>query len=142
MKWAEPICIRCLPSRASGDCGILAIACLTGSTYEDVLALAGRVGRLPHRHGLFTTQIRRIARCFGLELKKKAKVDWAADTGIVEVWCNANRMENGYHVVVLRYGLIVDAEQVWQPDDFLRHYQCDVRGILVPRGDDNVTTND
>lgn len=133
--WREPICVRCFASRGDGDCGILALTSLLGWSYEDVLTVAGGLSVFPHRSGMYLTQIKKVAEILGVKLKRSKKVDFENQIGIVDMVCRANRLSNGPHVVTLRYGLFFDAEQVWQPEDFIKHYQAEIRGILIPQGE-------
>lgn len=133
--WREPICVRCSPSRGEGDCAILALVSLLGWVYEDVLAVAGGLAPFPHRSGLYVGQIKKIAEILGVKLKHFKTVDFENHIGIVCMVCKQNRNSNGPHVVTLRHGLFFDAEQVWLPEDFIRHYKATISGILIPQGE-------
>lgn len=134
MTWAPPPVIHPQASRQVGDCAILALAVLTGHAYEDVLAAASNLAHAPHRSGLYSTQIMRIAHAFDLMLRRRRVVDWETDCGILEMRCERNRVLTPCaHVTVLRDAIIVDADEVWPDyDTFLSHYAATVSGILVP----------
>lgn len=91
-----------IQQRGSGDCTIAALAILLGSTYEDVLEAAGQVARKPHRRGMWTTQIIKVAAALGATLVRKQKFNLEEDAGIL---CVGGVVP---HVVVLRDGLLID----------------------------------
>jgi hypothetical protein len=113
--------------REQSDCAIASLAMYLGYSYEDVLRVAANVDR-PHRakHGLFTDQIRVIAKELGTPLRYSRTIDWEEDYGILLL---------DEHAAVLRNGLIFDPDGlIWEFDDYLEHYKNEdwvkVDGIL------------
>lgn len=124
MAFTDLPMLRVWKQRSSGDCALVALAMYLGVSYEDALGEASQIADKPHRKGLFLDQIERAASALGVELKRKRKVDFDNDHGILVVTCKKNR-EFKDHVVVLRWGLLFDTEcDVWEPDAFLEHYDA------------------
>jgi hypothetical protein len=127
------------------DCALLALAMLTGHSYEDILLAAGDRARAPHRKGLFRVQLMAIAADIGIPLQwrrasRTGGVDYDSTTGILDMVCCAHRSDSsleapGRHFALLRAGCIFDENDVWpDPDMFIAHYQATIAGIMrVPR---------
>ncbi len=92
--------------RGVGDCGIAALAMLTGKSYEDVLEAASRVQPRAHHKGLWMKQIQRIAAALGTNLHNRRKFNLEEDCGILSV---------DAHVVMVRDGVVIDPQDgcVW-----------------------------
>lgn len=76
--------IRFQVSRGTKDCAIVALSTYLERSYEDVLgeAVAVTKSRAPHNRGLYTREIRQIARRFGMPLRLRRKFDLGCDEGI------------------------------------------------------------
>jgi hypothetical protein len=121
--------------RAKGDCCIASLATITQRTYEDVLAEAARECPLhPHNDGMHFSEVLRIAEQLGCSLRRKSKVNFARDKGILDVKVSGYGGTSRYHALVLMEGLIFDLADgtVWKPDVFQKRYKADFGNILVP----------
>ncbi len=118
--------------RTTGDCGIACISMITGIPYEDVLVSVAedrRYGALPHRTGLWLTNMMAIAKKLGCPLRKKRVCNFVMDKGILAV-----EMPTLGHVVVLMSGLIFEPDDasVWLPIDYKRRHRAKFGSILIP----------
>jgi hypothetical protein len=92
-------------SRRDFDCGIVALAILLGVAYEDVYVAASQISkRLVD--GMALKEIQKVAKKFGMLLKKTWKIDEEFDVGILSV--HLKREKNEGHVVVLMHGIVID----------------------------------
>lgn len=92
-------------SRRDFDCGIAALATLLAVEYEDVYVAAAQISkRLVD--GMTLKEIQRVAKKFGMILRKTWKVDEEFDVGILSV--HLKREKNEPHVVVLMHGVVID----------------------------------
>ena len=115
-----------------GDCGICAVGTLCSKPYEDVVAVAERLG-YRWKGGLWGTQMVKMAAEFGVTLKKKRKYDIEESTGLLMI--NTLEPYNGKridHVVVLDEGRVLDCDlTVWQADAYIQHYKAKLGELLV-----------
>lgn len=121
------IVTRIVPQRELADCAIAAMAMLSGRSYEDVLrevVLADPKDR--GRTGLSDHQIRKVMKALGVPVRHRARIDYDEDYGLL-------RLHD--HMCVLRNGLIVENDTLWDVDDWRRQrgYQDEnlVMGIFV-----------
>jgi hypothetical protein len=95
--------------RGDADCGVAALANLTGQAYEDVYVEAARVDT-KHRgkNGLWNYQVRAIAARLGVSLAATRTYDLDDDAGILRVrWRGARAATSpGGHFVAVREGVI------------------------------------
>jgi len=109
----------------NADCAIVALSMYLGVSYEDVLREVALVDkRNKGRAGLWTRQIKQVARRLGHELVIKRKVDLDEDYGILLL---------SDHVAVLRNGLLLDTNgMVWDIHDYIAALEsvC-IEGVLV-----------
>lgn len=107
------------------DCAIVALAMYLGVSYEDVLREVALVDkRNKGRSGLWTRQIKQVAKRLGFALTVKRKVDLDEDYGILLL---------SDHVAVLRNGLILDTNGVvWDIHDYIAAQEsvC-IEGVLI-----------
>ena len=109
----------------NADCAIVALSMYLGVSYEDVLREVALVDkRNKGRIGLWTRQIKQVARRLGHELVVKRKVDLDEDYGILLLFD---------HIAVLRNGLLLETNgEVWDIHDYLAALDnISVEGILV-----------
>jgi len=109
----------------NADCAIVALSMYLGVSYEDVLREVALVDkRNKGRAGLWTRQIKQVARRLGHELVVKRKVDLDEDYGILLLFD---------HIAVLRNGLLLETNgEVWDIHDYLAALDnISVEGILV-----------
>jgi len=126
--------VRVLKQRTEGDCGIVALAMLLSRSYEDILEALSRIKHgpvHPHRRGIYIRDIVRVAEDLGMPLRGKRKADLEQDFGILSLHTLANR-SGKEHVTFLRWGLILDDGEIWEPDAYMAHYEAHVKQILVP----------
>jgi hypothetical protein len=126
--------LRIQMQRASGDCCIASLATLTGIAYEDVLIEAAKERKVPHNIGLFFTDLLRVAERLKYPMRKKARVNFFKDKGILDARLFHNMPHASNHAVILMAGLIFDQSDgsVWIPDEFRKRYQAKFGMILVP----------
>lgn len=101
--------VRLIQQRASGDCGVAALATLLSAVcgYEDVFLAAAAVERVKRgRAGLRNRELVAIARRLGLELTPTKAFNLDGDAGVLRIY--ANHTNRGGHWVAVRYGLIWD----------------------------------
>lgn len=107
------------------DCAIVALAMYLGVSYEDVLREVALVDhRNKGRTGLWTRQIKQVAKRLGFDLRIKRTVDLDEDYGILLF---------SDHVAVLRNGLLLDnSGEVWDIHDYIAAQESVyIEGILV-----------
>jgi hypothetical protein len=94
--------------RGNADCGVAALANLTGQPYEDVYVEAARVDT-KHRgkNGLWNYQMRAIAARLGVTLTSTRTYDLDEDAGILRVrWTGAKAVTSpGGHFIAVRDGI-------------------------------------
>lgn len=129
----DPV-IRVQIQRASGDCCVASLASITGLSYEDVLAEAGKDCKLPHSTGMYFEDIMRVAARLGYPMKYKRRPNFHMDKGILAVTWWASRPYKKHHATVLMAGLIFDLSDggVWIPDLYKKKYHSRFGGILIP----------
>jgi hypothetical protein len=99
----------------NNDCAIVSLSVYTGKSYEDVLREVTLVDkRNKGRAGLWTRQIKQVARKLGCPLrsKKRRDIDWEHDYGMLLL---------DDHVCVLRNGLVLETNGgIWDVHQYLR----------------------
>lgn len=114
-----PAVVRYEVSRGDGDCAIVALAIYLQRRYEDVLAAAVSVTahRSPHHRGLYTREIKAIARRLGTPLRLRRGFDVEDDEGVMGFLHPAN----AGHVAFVKRGLVWDGGEatVWEMDAYL-----------------------
>jgi hypothetical protein len=118
---------RVIPQRERADCAIAAMASFSGRSYEDVLREVVLVDPKEHgRNGLHDYQIRRVMRALGVPVRHRMRVDYDEDYGMLRCW---------NHLAVLRNGLIVHQDAVWDVDvwraEFGYRNDATIMGIFV-----------
>jgi hypothetical protein len=121
------IVTRIVSQRESADCAVASMAMLAGRTYEDVLRQVVLADPKDHgRTGLTDHQIRKVMRALDVPVRHRVKVDYDEDYGLLRCWD---------HLTLLRNGLIVENDTLWDVDDWRRYrgYLDDslVMGIFV-----------
>ena len=103
-----PPVVRYQVSRGERDCAIVALSIYLQRSYEDVLAIAVPVTRsqAPHNRGLWTREIRLVAKRLGAPLRLRRSFDLADDEGIAGF--QTGRDDD--HVAFCKNGM------VWEPD--------------------------
>lgn len=95
--------------RSEGDCGVAALASLTGIPYEDVYVAAAKVDKR-HRgkNGLWDYEVVAIARLLGVRLRPTTRFDLTTDAGVLRVFFTGPRSQTcpGGHFVAVKNGLI------------------------------------
>ena len=114
-----PAVVRYQVSRGDADCALVALSILTGRSYEDILGAAVTVTRSssPHQRGLYTGEIKKIARRLGVTLRLRRSFDADEDEGIFG-YLHPSRPDA--HVAFGKYGLVWDTDgTVWELDAYL-----------------------
>jgi hypothetical protein len=124
---APAIVTRIVAMRERADCSVAAMAMFSGQSYEDVLRQVVIFdAKHPGREGLSDRQIRAVMRALGAPVRHRARVDYEDDHGML-------RLHD--HLTLLRNGLIVENDTLWDVDDWRRYrgYLDDslVMGIFV-----------
>ena len=113
--------MRLVLQRASGDCGIAALASLLEQSYEDVYVATARVDRKCRgRNGIHLGALIAVGKILGCSLLLKRRAVLDEDEGLLVVtWAPGSRHEVGVpHLVALGHGVIVDpADGVILPAD-------------------------
>jgi ABC-type bacteriocin/lantibiotic exporter with double-glycine peptidase domain len=121
--------------RAEGDCGIACLAMFIGRSYEDVLAAASasEFDVQIHRRGIYLTQIIRIAKRFGVTLRRQKTFQPDEVAGLLSVTLRSTAFERPDHIVILHEGLILEMayQQVWDYEDFIREHKAKIGTLLV-----------
>jgi hypothetical protein len=124
---APAVVTKMVAMREEKDCAIAAMAMFSGRTYEDVLrAVVVHDPKHHGRDGLADHQIRKVMAALGTRVRHRARVDYEDDHGLLRLWD---------HLTLLRNGLIVENDTLWDVDDWRRYrgYLDDslVMGIFV-----------
>ena len=122
-----------VPSRIQHDCALTALSMLVGKSYHRVLRAAYR--RWPTyiiHHGLDGDNIIKLARDLRTRLRYLEPFDPTNDEHTEHGLLLLRRPD---HVVFLRRGLVVEAEEtgsLWDVEDYLSHHHPHAVGVLVP----------
>jgi predicted small metal-binding protein len=113
--------------REDKDCAVASMAMFSGQSYEDVLrAVVIHDPKHHGRDGLSDHQIRRVMASLGSRVRHRARVDYEDDYGLLRLW---------NHLTLLRNGLIVENNTLWDVDDWRRYSgyldDASVMGIFV-----------
>ncbi len=124
----DPV-LRIVASREDDDCAITAMAMISGCSYEDVLREVVVVDpRHRGKRGLQDRQIRKVMARLDCPVRFKKTVDFDEDYGLLRLLD---------HLCVLRSGLVIEDDTIWDVDVWLKHkgYDLDlaVCGIFVER---------
>jgi len=128
--------IRPIRQRNSMDCGIAALAMLTGKSYGDVAYQARRLYPRMPRRGLGLYHLERIAKALGFRLKRVYKRDGGHliehNLGILGVI--GKGVSWAGHWVLWKESVIIDPDedrQVWGMEEFLRSTKTRPTTMLV-----------
>lgn len=114
-----PDVVRYQVSRGEADCALVALSIYLQVGYEDVFGAACAVTRSekPHSRGLFTNEIKRIAKKLGHALTLRRAFDLDEDEGIAGFTHDARREG---HVAFVKRGLVWDTDgTIWEMDTYL-----------------------
>lgn len=114
-----PPVVRYQVSRGTADCALIALSIYLQADYEDVLGAAVAVTRseAPHKRGLYTNEIKRIAKRLGHRLLLRRAFDVDEDEGIFGF---LRRERNEGHVAFGKRGLLWDTNgTVWEVETYL-----------------------
>ena len=121
--------VRMVVSRREADCGICALAMLTGKDYEDVLLAVGKIDPTAGKRGLWSTQIKKAAAILGVKLRSRRTFDLETDTGILNVKFPHDEPE---HAIFLKDGMAFDSDGlIWEVSDYLAAKKLTVGHLLV-----------
>ncbi len=118
-----PPVVRIQVSRGEKDCALVALSIYLNVPYEDVLVVAVPVthSKAPHHRGLWTREIKLIAKQLGHPLKLRRQFDLDEDEGIAG-FVTPNKLED--HVAFVKHGLVWDTDgTIWEAD-----YYCEQTG--------------
>lgn len=122
-----PPIVRLQKSRGDADCAILALAMYLDHSYEDILGVATQVtrSRSPHNRGMFTREIRAVAKRLGFPLRVRRAFDLDSDEGIVgfsHVADEDDDQEEDFHVAFVKNGLVFESGMMWEHELFCVHF--------------------
>lgn len=136
MPRKKPVAVTHLPilrittQRGNNDCGVAAIATITGKRYEDVLLAAGKNIM---DTGMTVQEILTTLEKLGMPFKWTKRIRLDEDWGILGV--STPKRTSPEHVCVLYDGHIYDTDgSVWEADDFLAAEGGKAMSLLKPRG--------
>ena len=101
-----PVALELIAQKDIADCGIAALAMLLNRPYVEVSEAALALTTKPHKHGLWTSEIQRIAKRLGIVLARHKVLSEDA-TGLIILQRCTNGKNEG-HVAVLFQGVIVN----------------------------------
>lgn len=115
-----PPVVRYQVSRGNSDCALVALSIYLQVDYEDVLGAAVKVTRseIPHKRGLYTNEIKRIAVKLGHRLLLRRSFEVDDDEGIFGF---LHRELNEGHVAFGKRGLVWGTDgTVWEIETYLQ----------------------
>lgn len=118
-------CVTVVSQRKEWDCGVAALAMLTGRSYGDVMVVVRAMvnERKLRRYGLVLHEVETVAGALGYPLRRRYRSAGYLDdrpTGILG-WLGGTMDPRG-HWTVLKAGAIVepDGGEVWSMHDYLK----------------------
>ena len=127
---ASPAAVEVIVQKTEADCAIAGLAMLLGKPYKDVSVAALKLCSRPHRAGLWTPEIVKVAKHLGATLKVTSPTTIEDDsTGLLIV-----RKKNGVsHIVLLFVGVVVDPASglLYDLSTYLKTTRYHVRGFLT-----------
>lgn len=110
-------------SRGTADCAIVALSIYLQRSYEDVLSVAVPVtkSQAPHHRGLWTREIKLVAKRLGSPLTLRRSFDLSEDEGIAGFQTDKPDAD---HVAFCKHGLVWETDgTIWEAD-----YYCEQNG--------------
>ena len=126
------VAIEIIIQKTAADCGVAALAMLTGHTYVGVAACVPQLNATL-ANGMSIGQLQKLARTLGWPLKKTLFADDGEAVGLVSL--SRGKKEAG-HVVVYAEGLIIDPANgvLWlDVAAFLKQGGWHVDCMLIPK---------
>jgi len=111
------------------DCAIASLAMIIGVPYRDVSERALLVCTKPHKHGMWETEITKVARNFGVTFKKAASPE--DTTGLLVVVRGKGRSSE-CHITALFQGIVVNPADglLWDLDTYLAQGRWSIAAVL------------
>lgn len=125
-----PVILKPIIQVKAADCGIAAIAMLLGKSYEEVSNAAVKLFPRPHKAGLWTSEMLRLARALKRTLVRVPVARLEDDTtGILIV----RQRDGTSHAVVSFQGVIVDpaSGMLFDRDTYLSTTKYRLRALLL-----------
>lgn len=118
------LCVEPIVMKGDDDCAIASLAMLLGKPYSEVYSMARR----RRQAGLWSTDIRRIARRFGRQLTSYRQPLPQTPTGVLIV-----ERPSSAHAVLVFQGVVVNPADglLWDFDAFLSQGNWRVRHLLT-----------
>jgi ABC-type bacteriocin/lantibiotic exporter with double-glycine peptidase domain len=123
--------IEVIVQKTAADCGIAALAMLTGNTYVNVSACVLQLNAAL-ANGMSLMQLRRLSKSIGWPLVKKEFMDDGEQIGLVSL----SRGKEAGHVVVYAEGIIIDPANglLWlDVQAYLKQGGWQVDCMLIPK---------
>jgi hypothetical protein len=121
--------IRVVAQRETNDCGVAALAMLTGETYEEALRAVTQVDEEAGREGLTIAQLKKAASLMGHSVKRRRKWDLDSDQGILDVEFGDG--SDGHILMLVEGGWLIDTDsQLWRADVYLATKGAKPTGLL------------
>lgn len=105
-----------------GDCGVTALSCYLGVSYNEVLRAASVVDREQGRGGLWRRTMQRVAAHLGHPLVQRRTFDPDASYGVVATH---------EHAAVLREGWVLDRDTLWPWEAWATHHGVEVADCVL-----------
>jgi hypothetical protein len=100
------------PSRADADCALVALAHLTGQSYEDVYVAMRVIDRkYGGKEGMYNREVVKVAARLGVRLTPTRTYDLDDDEGVLRIRWNDKKKKVEYpggHFVAIRHGIALD----------------------------------
>lgn len=125
--------MRLVLQRASGDCGVAALATLLEQSYEDVYVASTKVDKKARgKNGIHLGAVQAIGKILGVSfLLKRHHAE--EDEGLLTVlWGKGHAHPFDAHLVALSHGVIADPADgvILPPDEYLARYQATAGSFL------------
>lgn len=117
--------------KSTSDCGVAALAMYLNRPYREVSSAALKVAPRVHKAGLWTTQMKMIAKALHHNLVSVRVTELDDMTGLLTLAAGTKPKEE--HVVVLFQGVVIDPSDglLWDRETYLSHGAWRITGVLV-----------
>jgi hypothetical protein len=109
------------------DCGLVALAALTGKSYREVSDIALQKAPTAHTNGLWLTQLKVIAKALGFTLVKRVPPTWDDESGLLDL----RLPKNGRHYAILFQGVLINPADglIWDLGTYLATKKASITAL-------------
>jgi ABC-type bacteriocin/lantibiotic exporter with double-glycine peptidase domain len=136
-----PVVLEIHVMKGGHDCGVAALATISGIPYRTVSAKAIKMYPTVHKEGLSTPEMIAIAKALGLILEPAdhPDLDDADETGLMQV----SKSNGGYHWVAMFQGVVINPSDglLYDYSTYLKTRKYLVRDFLAPRSKKQLPKN-